>query len=78
MVNLKYKVYDHYVKDILDGFNFKNIFINDVMRENCDSKIKEPVVNENRLEKISALRKDSRKDSTKSENISKLILKDKF
>ena len=52
MVNLKYKVYDHYVKDILDGFNFKNIFINDVMKENCDSKIKEPIVNENRLENL--------------------------
>jgi hypothetical protein len=71
LVNLKYKIYDHYVKDILEGFNFKNIFINDAMNENCDSKINEPIVNENRLEKISAVRKDSRKDSSKSENISK-------
>lgn len=57
----------------MDGFNFKNIFINDAMKENCDSKIKEPVVNENRLEKISELRKNSRKDSVKSEDISKIF-----
>jgi hypothetical protein len=71
LVNLKYKIFDHYVKDILDGFNFKNIFINDVMNENCGFKNNEPVDNENRLEKISAGRKDSRKDSTKSEQTSK-------